>query len=74
MIASQKRLEEVTDRKKGFDLMKEFDETKIGGEFWDTFHEIIDSTDSIVFLLKLKHRVDEYIEDQTMYVLANAVE
>lgn len=71
-MSKENRLFIVTDKMRANELMEEFDKSKLGGDFWDCLAETIDTTDSIPFLLKLKHRVDELIEDQAMYVLANA--
>ena len=65
--------EKVIDRLRGHDDMEKFNSSDIGGEFWDLFNEIVDSNDSMVFLLKLKHKMDELIEDQVLYCLANAL-
>ena len=72
-MVMSKATEKTVDRLRGNVLMDDFDRSKLGGEFWDLFNEIVDSTDSMVFLLKLKHKMDELIEDQVLYCLANAL-
>ena len=68
----EERMFEVTDRLRGHKLFEKFNNSDEGSEFWNSFHEIVDNTDSTVFLLKLKHKIDEQIEDQTLYLLTNA--
>lgn len=62
----------VTDRLKGHKQFEEFNKSDNGGDFWNSFNDAVDNNDSTVFLLKLKHRIDEQIEDQVLYLITNA--
>ena len=71
-MKKEERMFAVTDRLAGNVKFKVFNESKNGGDFWTLFDEIVDTADSTVFLLKLKHAIDERVEDQVLYMLANA--
>ena len=68
------RLHVVLDKQRSKDIMEKFEKSDVGQEFWDLLIDTVESNDSIPFLLKLKHQIDELIEDEMMFRLANAVE